>query len=116
MLFRSSDSSVRRLKGSDRPINADVDRAELIAALAFIDFVVLFEQDTPYELISAVKPDILVKGGDYKSDEVVGKDIVERRGGKLVLIPYVEGKSTTGILRKISCQMDEKVWKNVQFD
>lgn len=112
----NSDSSVRRLKGSDRPINADVDRAELIAALAFIDFVVLFEQDTPYELISAVKPDILVKGGDYKSDEVVGKDIVERRGGKLVLIPYVEGKSTTGILRKISCQMDEKVWKNVQFD
>lgn len=102
----NSDSSVRRLKGPDRPINSDVDRAELVSALAFIDFVILFEQDTPYELISAVNPDILVKGGDYKPDEVVGKDIVEGRGGKLVVIPYVEGKSTTNILRKINHQMD----------
>ncbi len=102
----NSDSSVRRLKGSDRPINSDADRAELISALAFIDFVVVFDQDTPYELISAVKPDILVKGGDYKPDEVVGKDIVERRGGKLVLTTFVEGKSTTNIINKINHQMD----------
>lgn len=98
----NSDASVRRLKGPERPVNPEQDRMEILSALSFVDYVVLFEEDTPYELIKKVQPDILVKGGDYKPEEVVGKDIVEGRGGKLVLIPFVEGKSTTNIIKKIN--------------
>ena len=98
----NSDASVRRLKGPERPVNPEQDRMEILSALGFVDYVVLFDEDTPYELIKIVQPDILVKGGDYKPEEVVGKDIVEARGGKLVLIPFVEGKSTTNIIKKIN--------------
>lgn len=97
----NSDASVRRLKGEDRPINSENDRAELLSALAFVSNVVIFEEDTPYKLIEKIQPDILVKGGDYKPDEVIGKDIVEARGGKLVLMPFVAGKSTTNIINRI---------------
>lgn len=97
----NSDASVRRLKGPSRPINAEQDRAEMLCALGFIDYVVIFDEDTPYELIKKIQPDVLVKGGDYKPEEVVGRDIVEARGGKLVLIPFIEGKSTTNIIKKI---------------
>lgn len=97
----NSDMSVKRLKGEDRPINTQHDRAELLAALGCIDFVIIFDEDTPYNLIKEIEPDILVKGGDYKPEEVVGKDIVENKGGKLVLIDYVDGKSTTNIIEKI---------------
>lgn len=97
----NSDDSVKRLKGPTRPINCEEDRAELLCALGFVDYVVIFEEDTPYELIKTIQPDVLVKGGDYLPDEVVGKDIVEERGGKLVLIPITEGKSTTNIIKKM---------------
>ncbi len=98
----NSDASVRRLKGPTRPVNPEQDRMEILSALSFVDYVVLFDEDTPYELIKKIQPDVLVKGGDYKPDEVVGKDIVEARGGRLELISFVEGKSTTNIINKIN--------------
>lgn len=97
----NSDDSVRRLKGEGRPVNPENDRAELLASLEFVDYVVVFDEDTPYELIKQIQPDVLVKGGDYALEDVVGRDIVEARGGRLVLIDFVEGKSTTGIIRRI---------------
>lgn len=97
----NSDDSVRRLKGPERPINTQSDRAELLASLESVDYIVIFDEDTPYELIKAIQPDVLVKGGDYMPDEVVGKDIVEAKGGRLELIPFVEGKSTTNIINKV---------------
>ena len=107
----NTDASVKRLKGSDRPINSQLDRAEILGALNFIDYIVLFEEETPLKLIQKIQPDILVKGGDYKPDDVVGREFVEALGGKLVLIPFVEGKSTTIIIekikqyRRIQCEM-----------
>lgn len=100
----NSDDSVRRLKGPERPINNQSDRAEMMAALEFVDYVVVFDEDTPYELIKKIQPDVLVKGGDYNPDNVVGRDIVEARGGKLKLIEFVDGKSTTSIIKKIKDQ------------
>ena len=100
----NSDASVRRLKGPTRPVNNEQDRAEMLSALGFIDYVVIFDEDTPYELIKKIQPDVLVKGGDYKPEEVIGKDIVEARGGRLELISFVEGKSTTNIIKKINQQ------------
>ena len=98
----NSDASVKRLKGPSRPVNPEQDRMEILSALSFVDYVVLFDEDTPYNIIKKIQPDILVKGGDYKPDEVVGKDIVEARGGRLELISFVEGKSTTNIINKIN--------------
>ncbi len=97
----NSDSSVKRLKGSERPINNESDRALILDSLKFVDYVTIFDEDTPYNLIDLIKPDILVKGGDYIADEVVGADIVRENGGQVVIIPYVQGKSTTGIIEKI---------------
>lgn len=97
----NSDDSVRRLKGPGRPVNSEQDRAEILSALGFIDYVVIFGEETPYELIKKIQPDVLVKGGDYKPEEVVGRDIVEARSGRLELIPFVEGKSTTRIIEKM---------------
>lgn len=98
----NSDASVKRLKGESRPVNTVVDRAEMLCALGFVDYVAVFDEDTPYELIKQIQPDVLVKGGDYQPDEVVGKDIVELRGGKVEIIPFVEGKSTTNIINQIN--------------
>lgn len=97
----NSDDSVRRLKGPERPINHQDDRAEMIAALEFVDYIVVFDEDTPYELIKKIQPDVLVKGGDYNLDNVVGRNIVEARGGELKLLEFVDGKSTTSIIEKI---------------
>lgn len=97
----NSDDSVKRLKGPKRPINGELDRAEMLGALGFVDYVAIFDEDTPLNLINTIQPDILVKGGDYEPDAVVGKKEVEERGGKLVLIPFVDGKSTTNIIEKI---------------
>ncbi|MCX8081026.1 MAG: D-glycero-beta-D-manno-heptose 1-phosphate adenylyltransferase [Bacteroidia bacterium] len=102
MVGLNSDNSVRKLnKGSERPINKEEDRALLLASLSFVDYVILFEEDTPLELIRKIQPDILVKGGDYTPDKVVGKDIVEKKGGSVVIIPYIEGYSTTQTIDKL---------------
>ncbi len=95
----NSDASVRRLKGPERPRNSEDARAELLAALDAVDAVTVFDDDTPLALIDAIRPDVLVKGGDYRPDEVVGRDVVEASGGRLVLIPLVEGYSTTKLLQ-----------------
>ena len=97
----NSDDSVRRLKGTDRPVNTERDRVEMLTALNCVDYVIVFEDDTPYDLINRIKPQVLVKGGDYKPEDVVGKDIVESNGGEVVIIPLVEGKSTTAVIEKI---------------
>ena len=97
----NSDNSARRLKGPGRPFNSEEDRAFILANLKAVDFAVIFDQPTPFDLINTLQPDIIVKGGDYRPDEVVGKDIVEQRGGKVVIIPLSQGKSTTGTIDKI---------------
>jgi len=98
----NSDSSVRKLKGPGRPVMDQHSRALLLASLYFVSAVVLFEEETPYRLIQRVQPDILVKGGDYKPEEIVGYDIVKARGGNVMIIDFVEGYSSTSILRKIA--------------
>ncbi len=97
----NSDTSVKRLKGEGRPINNQDARAAVMSALEMIDFVTIFDQDTPYELISAVKPDVLVKGGDWKPDQIVGGDIVKSYGGKVISLAFEDGFSTTSIIEKI---------------
>ncbi|SCX77722.1 D-beta-D-heptose 7-phosphate kinase / D-beta-D-heptose 1-phosphate adenosyltransferase [Desulfoluna spongiiphila] len=97
----NSDASVHRLKGSRRPIVKEEDRGAILSALSSVDLVVIFDEDTPIELIRALKPDILVKGADYKPHEVVGKEVVESYGGRVELVPLMEGHSTTGIEQRI---------------
>lgn len=97
----NTDHSVHRLKGPDRPLNQERDRALVLAALACVDAVTLFDEDTPRALIAALLPDVLVKGGDYAPDQVVGRAETEAAGGRLVLIPFVEGHSTTGLVERI---------------
>ena len=94
----NSDSSVRRLKGPDRPVRGEQDRAYVLAAIESVDAVVLFEQDTPAELVVHLQPDIIVKGGDYAPGDVVGGDDVRARGGSVVIIPLTPGQSTTAII------------------
>lgn len=98
----NSDASVKRLKGEDRPINSQDVRMAMLAELDFIDYVVLFEDDTPYELIKAVQPDVLVKGGDYTPENIVGHDIVEAKGGVVTTIQLVDGMSTTNIINAVN--------------
>lgn len=100
----NSDSSVRKIKGEKRPINNQQERLELLSVLEFIDYIIIFEEDTPYNIIQLCKPDILVKGGDYQVDEVVGKEIVEAYGGNVIILPYVDGKSTTNIIDRIKTE------------
>ena len=96
----NSDSSVTRLKGKGRPVNDQLSRAAVLAGLSFVDAIVMFDQDTPLELIQIVQPDILVKGGDYKADEIIGADIVRHKGGEVKIVPLVSGFSTTDIISK----------------
>jgi len=96
----NADASVRRLKGPSRPVNDEADRALLLAALGFVDAVVLFDEDTPQELIAALQPDLLVKGADYQLADIVGADVVLARGGEVLRCDLVPGRSTTGIIRK----------------
>lgn len=98
----NSDASTGRLKGPDRPINNETDRLLLLASLEVVDGVVLFEEDTPIELIRALRPDVLVKGGDYRIDQIVGAPEVISWGGKVEIVPYEQGYSTTGLISKIS--------------
>lgn len=97
----NSDESVQRLKGASRPVLTQSDRAAILAAIDCVDLVVIFEEDTPRNLIRALLPSVLVKGGDYTPENVVGREIVEENGGKVVLVPLLEGKSTTSILRSL---------------
>ena len=97
----NTDASVQRLKGKERPIVAETSRAAVMASLQFVDAVILFDEDTPYELIDYLKPDILVKGDDYKIENIVGADVVIKNGGTVKTIPLVAGYSTTKIVNKI---------------
>ena len=98
----NTDISVRKLKGPGRPVNLKKNRAEVLAALGCVDFVVFFSEPTPQKLIQAIKPDFLVKGGDWKIKDIVGAPFVSSYGGKVKTIPYVKGFSTTGLLKKIA--------------
>ena len=97
----NSDSSVRRIKGEKRPINPEADRMEILAALQSVDFITLFDEPDPYRIISEIQPDVLVKGGDWQIEKIIGRDIVEARGGRVISAGYIEGASTTGIIEKI---------------
>lgn len=108
ILALNSDSSVRALKGEMRPLTPEKERAEILAALEFIDFITIFSELTPLELIDYLRPDILIKGGDWPEDKVVGRDSVKKWGGTVIIIPEVKGKSTTNIVKKIKEIGDEE--------
>jgi len=97
----NADASVRRLKGPGRPLTPARERAEILAALACVDFVTVFGAATPLQLIRAVGPDVLVKGGDWPVEKIVGRDVVQARGGRVVAIPFVKNRSTTAVIGKI---------------
>jgi rfaE bifunctional protein nucleotidyltransferase chain/domain len=97
----NSDRSVRANKGPGRPITPERERAETLEALAAVDAVVVFDEETPYDLIKAVQPDVLVKGADWAEDAIVGRDIVERRGGRVIRVPLEPGRSTSAVIQKI---------------
>ena len=97
----NSDQSVRAIKGEGRPILSESERAEVMAALEAVDYVTIFDEETPRELIASLLPDILVKGGDWAPDQIVGREEVEAAGGKVLSLPYVEGSSTTDIINRI---------------
>jgi len=97
----NTDDSVRRLKGKNRPINEQDERARVLAGLEAVSYVTFFSEDTPANIISEIIPDILVKGGDYGIDEIVGRETVEQNNGKVIVVSLIEGKSTTGIINKI---------------
>jgi len=98
----NSDNSVKRLKGDSRPINNEKDRAIVLSGLASVDYVIIFEEDTPYNLIAQIQPDVLVKGGDWAPESIIGYDIVMKKGGEVRSLVFVEGKSTTEIIEKIT--------------
>jgi D-beta-D-heptose 7-phosphate kinase/D-beta-D-heptose 1-phosphate adenosyltransferase len=106
VLGLNSDASVRRLKGEGRPVNPEQDRACVLAALAAVDAVVVFDEDTPLDLIMRLQPDVLVKGADYTVETVVGADVVQARGGKVLLVDLVDGRSTSATIRKLRAQGD----------
>ena len=98
----NSDESVRRQnKGADRPLVTEADRAAILAALENVDYVVLFSEDTTLHLIEAIRPDVLLKGADWKDKKVVGQDVVEKSGGKVILAPLLEGRSTSALVERI---------------
>ncbi|MDD3131302.1 MAG: D-glycero-beta-D-manno-heptose 1-phosphate adenylyltransferase [Bacteroidales bacterium] len=104
----NADASVSRLKGAGRPVQDQDGRALVLAALRFVSAVVLFDEDTPYQLIKAVQPDVLVKGSDYKTDDIVGADIVKAKGGSVQTIDFLEGYSTSGIIRRLLASSKDK--------
>jgi len=97
----NSDRSVRANKGAGRPITPEAERAEILSALACVDGVVVFDEDTPHEIIAALQPDVLVKGADWAADAIVGRDVVEARGGRVVRVPIEAGHSTSALVEKI---------------
>jgi len=98
----NTDKSVKKLKGDSRPINSENDRAEVLAGLSSVDYVILFDEETPSDLLGKIKPDIHVKGGDYNVDTLPESKVIQQAGGKIIFLPFVEGKSTTGIINKIN--------------
>jgi rfaE bifunctional protein nucleotidyltransferase chain/domain len=96
----NTDASVKRLKGMNRPIQDQESRALVMASLRFVDYVILFDEDTPYELIDFIKPHVLVKGSDYKEDQIVGADIVKKNNGRVITINLIDGYSTTSIIER----------------
>lgn len=104
----NSDESTRRLKGKGRPIIPQEDRAYILASLAVVDYVSIFNEDTPLELIKLVQPNVLVKGGDYKPEEIVGREFVEQQGGKVMTIPLVPDRSTTEIINRMIHLLENK--------
>jgi rfaE bifunctional protein nucleotidyltransferase chain/domain len=102
----NSDASVRALKGAGRPVMKEAERAEILAALSSVDFVTVFGEESPRALIAEVLPDVLVKGGDYRPEEIHGREEVERAGGRVLSLPFVEGASTTGIIDRIREMMN----------
>jgi len=102
----NTDASVRRLKGPERPLNNEYARARMLAALACTDAIILFDETTPLELITAISPDVLVKGSDYTVDKIVGADFVIEHGGSVKTIELVEGYSTTGMIEKIKASLN----------
>jgi len=97
----NTDESVHKLKGGNRPLQDEASRAMILASLSFVDAVVFFGEETPYELIRAIRPDVLVKGADYKPEDIVGFDVVAGKGGEIVTVEFLEGYSTTAIEKKI---------------
>jgi rfaE bifunctional protein nucleotidyltransferase chain/domain len=97
----NSDSSVKAIKGPSRPVLPQKDRTELIAAMEMVDYVVLFDEPDPYRLISSIRPNVLVKGGDWGKEKIIGGDFVEEDGGRVVVIPYIKGFSSTEIIERI---------------
>jgi D-beta-D-heptose 7-phosphate kinase/D-beta-D-heptose 1-phosphate adenosyltransferase len=97
----NSDASVRRLKGETRPVRTEADRAYVLAALEVVDAVAVFEQDTPLELVRTIYPDVIVKGGDYSEDTIVGAAEVRARGGEVIVVPLTPGQSTTSIIERL---------------
>jgi D-beta-D-heptose 7-phosphate kinase/D-beta-D-heptose 1-phosphate adenosyltransferase len=102
----NSDASVRALKGEGRPVLNQDERAEVLAALEAVDYVTVFDEETPRELIAALLPDLLVKGGDWPIEEIVGREEVEAAGGQVLSLPFVEGSSTTDIIQRIVSRDD----------
>ncbi len=102
----NSDASVRRLKGETRPVIRQADRAAMLAALAVVDYVLVFDEDTPHELLRQIRPDVLVKGGTYTPDQVVGYEVVEAYGGQVTVTCAVDGVSTTNILQSIAARTE----------
>ncbi|MDT5271988.1 MAG: D-glycero-beta-D-manno-heptose 1-phosphate adenylyltransferase [Acidobacteriota bacterium] len=104
----NSDRSVRALKGQGRPVMNEAERAEMLAALAAVDFVTVFAEDSPRRLITELLPDVLVKGGDYALDEIHGREEVEAAGGRVLALPFVEGASTTGIIERVKAVISDE--------
>lgn len=104
ILGLNTDNSIKRIKGETRPIQDEDSRAFILASLVCVDYVVMFEEDTPYYLINTIKPDVLVKGADYKKEDIVGGDIVEKNGGEVTTIEFLDGYSTTNIIKKIKAE------------
>ena len=104
----NSDRSVRELKGPSRPIMSETERAEVMAALGCVDYVTIFDDETPREIIAALLPDVLVKGGDWSVDNIVGRDEVEAAGGKVLSLPFVDGCSTSDLIERIVTRFSSK--------
>jgi D-glycero-beta-D-manno-heptose 1-phosphate adenylyltransferase len=104
----NSDESVKLLKGPTRPVQNQNDRAEILAALGCVDFTVIFNEETPEKINRRVRPDVLVKGGDWKVDQIVGSDFVQANGGKVFSLQFIEGKSTTNLIKKSQTKSDNR--------
>jgi rfaE bifunctional protein nucleotidyltransferase chain/domain len=105
----NSDQSVKAIKGPNRPVTSEADRVELIAAMEMVDYVVVYDEPDPYKLIAAIKPNVLAKGGDWSAEKIVGADIVEQNGGRVAVIPYLKGFSTTEIIERIRRENGENL-------